>query len=198
MIVKLGSGKEYEVEAVSDTLVNLAKEAVRNEFLAKGEPIDPPTYKVTTAGGGVSEEPHDETTLSTDEERAAWTAYIEANKRLEIAVNQRTMKVWLMGLKVELPEDKKWIETQEWLGITVPENPIDRRYHYVTTEILKSPDDLFTTLNAIMKESYRGMVKPEDLDAAIETFRDKLQGQAAVKFAPKEGPLVAQSKTEHP
>jgi hypothetical protein len=194
--VTLSDGRKYQVTAVSDTLVNMVKEAVRKEFEAKGEQTLPPTYTVIGAGEVSHQEPHDETTLETDEDRAAWKNYQDTLARLTVETNNRVMKVWMTGLRIDLPEDDNWLQVQKWFGVNVPENPMDLRYHYITTEILRSPEDLFTVLNDIMKESYKGMVKEDDLEAAINSFRDNLQGKASKQFHASQKPLETHGETE--
>ena len=194
--VTLSDGRKYQIAAVSDTLVNMVKEAVRKEFEAKGEPILPPTYTIIGAGEVTHQEPHDETTLETDEDRAAWKDYQNALARLTVETNNRVMKVWMTGLRVDLPEDESWLQAQKWLGVEIPKEPMDLRYHYITTEVLRSPEDLFAVLNEIMKESYKGMVKEGDLDDAIASFRDNLQGKATDSFHATQKPLETHGEVE--
>jgi hypothetical protein len=195
------NGKEYEIAPVSDVLINLVKEAVKREFIERGEPINPPTYEIETAGGGKSIEAHDETTLSTDDDRKAWAAHIEAVQRLTIEVNNRTNKAWLSGIVFDIPEDENWKAHQKFLGVRIPDDPEEMRWHYLTTEILKSTDDYMTALSQIMKESYRGVVKEDDIDAAIGSFRNQLQGQVTNGFAARQVTLGNQkskiSRTKH-
>lgn len=176
-IVELSNGAMVEVQAVSDTLIGMAQEAVRRRFIEAGEPINPPTYTVEHPGGATSQEPHDETTLETDEDRAAWAKHQEALTRLAAAQSEAQMKVWFSGLVFEMPADDAWIELQRWMGVEVPDEGLERRYHYIVTELVKTPEDMFRVLEAITAVSYEGAITEDDLSSAIRSFRDQLQAK---------------------
>lgn len=178
--VELSDGTVVEVTAVSDTLIGMAQEAVRRRFVEAGEPITPPTYTVEHPGGATSQEPHDETTLETDADRAAWAAHKDALARLATAQSEAQMKVWFSGLVFEMPADDTWIERQRWMGVDVPEGALEQRYHYVITELVKTPEDMFRVLEAITAVSYEGAITEDDLSSAIRSFRNQLQAKPAV------------------
>ena len=137
-------GIELHLTSVSDTLINKYRLKIYKEFLERGEPVDPPKYKVITAGGGVEEHEHTEATLEvtpeeikllegvseeeaqklavqrTEENKAAWQKHLEARKRLEEEQNMAYTKAMLiMGVKFDMPEDDSWEEAHRFVRTTI-------------------------------------------------------------------------------
>ena len=105
------------------------------------ETITPPTYTVSIAGGEESEElDHDETTLDTDEDKAAWADYQE---RLGTAIqeyNEQTAKTLItFGIDMDPPDDG-WQADFEFCGIPVPEG-LERKVFYFQRVLLTDPVD---------------------------------------------------------
>jgi hypothetical protein len=192
------NGMQVPLLAVSDTYLAAAKAHATADFRARGELIEPPTYEVKLAGGTVENFPHDETTLEvkvaadaadpvvaaleadrqTAANRAAWKAHKDAVERLERAGSAASTRAMLeMGIELELPEDDAWLKRQRRAHIEIPEDPDDRRYHWLTSEVLVSFDDLMNAIQGITELTYKGAVKEEDIAAAMDTFRGQLQGQ---------------------
>lgn len=177
--ITLSNGKDYQVQPISETLVNLAKDAIRRKFIERGEPVAPPTYTVTLAGGATEDIPHDEKSLETDQDKMLWKLHQDALTRLEEEQNMAAMKVWMSGLVFDMPETDDWKNMQQWLGVVIPTEPMELRYHYLKTEVLKTPGDLLVLLDAVMKLSYAGVVSEADLDAALSSFRNNLRRDTA-------------------
>lgn len=181
----LSNGQTYKVKPVAETLVNLARDGVRKKFIDAGEPVNPPTYTAQIAGGVTETLYHDETTLSSDADKAAWKAHKDALARLDAAQNVAVMKAWFTGIDFELPEDTSWMSMQKWLGIDIPTDTMELRYHYLTTEIFKTANDLLEFFATVNKLSYAGVVSEADLDAAINSFRDNLRVNTSAVVANK-------------
>lgn len=190
--VKLSTGSTYTVQPVSETTINLVRAAVKRRLEAEGVPLSPPVYTITTLGG-TETAAHDETTLQTEEDKRAWTNYQLGLKRLAKEQDEAQMKVWLMALDFDMPEDDGWKAKQRFLGIEIPEDPMELRYHYLTTEILRTAEDLLTVIGGVTKASYHGVIQEEDLDAALNSFRHTLQGRPARKQKDKAGAVEPQS-----
>jgi len=194
------NGMEVPLLAVSETYIAAARAHVTAEFRERGEAILPPTYEVKLAGGTIENFPHDETTLEVHPEpdaadpvaaaaeadsqtatnRAAWAAHKAATKRLEQAVSAAGTRAMLeLGIGLELPADETWIARQRRAHVEIPEDPDDRRYHWITSEVLVSFDDLMTAIQVITEVTYKGALKEEDIAAAMDTFRGNLQEQGA-------------------
>jgi len=205
------NGLVIPVRAVSYTLVDMAKAAIEKEWRARGEPLDPPMYTVTTVAGLDEVFAHDATTLDVTPKQtglddpaeaeevavarstanwAAWKAYQDARARLLAAQNAKGMRIWLRGLEVE--ETEGWAERQAEIGVEVPTDPLERRYHYLMTEVLVTPEDLFQAIQKLTALSYRGMVKEEDIASAVSSFRDSLQRKAPRGPADRERTVAVQ------
>lgn len=176
--VTLASGK-YAIKPVSEQMQALIRSAVEKEFKEKGELLERPTYEVDILGGGKKTELHDETTVQTDEEKAALKAFENARAKLETEQNNRVQKAILMGLDVKLPEDESWITEQRFLGVVVPEDPVERRYHYITTVVATTLDDFMEIMREHTKALYGSAIKNEDVDALIAGFLSSIQGKTS-------------------
>lgn len=129
-------------------------------------PPQPPTYEVPTATGAKEIHAHshriekvpeldaegketgkfierEETTLETDEDRAVWADYLR-RRRDNAAAHQRAISrlILLRGIDFAMPTDDTWVRTQELVGMTVPEDPLERRLHYAETEIVGNAQDM--------------------------------------------------------
>lgn len=141
-----------------------------------------PTYEAKTAAGEIEIHPHNETTLETDEEWTMWREYQEAKSKAADSMNDAIWRaVKLKAIRVEVPGDNGWIEDQKALGLTVPEEPRERRLHYIQTEVIGGVRDIIR-ITAIANGA--------DLDegalaAAEDSFRRAMVGQMAGAFTPE-------------
>lgn len=191
LVVTLEDGTEFTVSPVSQTLITMAAQAVHNEYAERGEKITPPTYTVKTATGE-SEEVHDATTIETDEDRKAWGEYQETLKRMKAEMDERTMMAWLTGVNIDVPEDGEWRERQEFLGVEIPEKPMQLKYHYLTTEVLTTPDDLIETLGALAKVTAATTVDPKEIDQAMDSFRSEIRRNSNLRVDDTEEQVAVQ------
>lgn len=136
-----------------------------------------PYYEAETAFGTIEKYYHDPTTLETEDELHAWKVYVVGKRVAEEELTQKANKA-VLSKGVVIPEEviekqfPIWEEEQKWLGIDVPSHPLDRKYHFLTTEIIKSPNDIVNVLERIMR--LIGMTE-EDLQAAEDQFRDSME-----------------------
>jgi hypothetical protein len=173
---------------------------LRDKVIAGVEWPEVPTYKAETASGVIEEHAHNETTLETDEDKAAWREYLIATARAQAESNERVaMLLFGRGIdysQVELPRDSSWIAEQEELGVEVPKDPVKCRRHYVETELLASNDELKMLTLRLMamsgadeeiirlaEASFRGEVEgppagePEDLEGTVELWNGVPEGE---------------------
>lgn len=171
-IITTTSGIELVIRPVSITVMEGFNSRVRKELEEKGEAVAIPTYELPTAGGGVEVLEHNETTLETDEDKKAWQEYIEYEQKISALATERTNNyVLLEGIDIELPEDESWVMKQvEYYGMEVPDNPVERKKHWLTTEILKTPADLVNVFSKILRLSYDGLAE-EDIESAEDSFK---------------------------
>ncbi len=191
-------GREIEIQPVSDTLIGMALANIEKEWRARGEPLDAPTYTVPIAGGADFETyPHDERSAAqtSPEVLAQFRAYEDANARLDAEKEQRRLKILLHGLKFEILDDG-WEGMQKLLGVEIPTDPEERWFHYLTTEVLVTPDDLLRAIELVTKASYAGAVDEDAISAAMDNFRGQLRENSAKAFANRTGAVVAQPETK--
>jgi hypothetical protein len=188
------AGLELPIQPVSRQLIDKAVARVEKRYRERGEPLDLPTYEVAILGGkSTQREPLDEKSLEAGDEaetarrKTAWAAYQDATGRLAAEKDYLGQKLWLcLGIPVEAPENG-WREVQEMLGVEIPvdtpEAPFELKYHWLTTEILKTPDDFLSAITGVTRLSNAGAINEEDYAAAVKSFRDSLQGIAKRELA---------------
>lgn len=160
--------------------IPLLLDEIRRSHEARVKPV--PTYTITTAAGDTETHPHNETTLQTAEERAAWAEYVESRDTAGDKLNDAIwLAVRLKAIKVELPKDNTWIAEQARMGMAVPEDPIDRRLHYIQTEVIGGVRDI-VRLTAIANGAD---LDEEALSAAEDSFRRAMAGEVARAFGPQ-------------
>lgn len=148
--------------------------SIRAEWAEVGRTPDPPTYEAELAGGGKETHEHNETTLVTDEDRAAWEKHLAEAEAFQRELMDRSMKtLFIRGVQTPPLEDgSEWMLEQAFMGSRVPINKLERRYFYVRTEIINSPAEgkrlmeAITALSGISREAMR---------AATETFPGEVE-----------------------
>ncbi len=150
---------------------------------------EPPTYEVKTAAGPVEKHAHNETTLETDEDKAAWADYQARLKAARDKFNSALMRlVMLRGIKADLPEGNAWIEEQEFIGLSVPEEPHERKIYWLETEVLANEADYMAAVSGVMEASG---VPEEVISEAQASFRGPLgTNQTGGPATPKNGKVV--------
>ena len=130
---------------------------------------DPPTYEVKSVTGVTETHYHDETTLETDDDRAAWAAYIAARDAELVEANRAFMRlVFLRGVECAMPGDDTWEREQALMGIDVPIDAIEKRLHYLETEVVATVQDADVIVRGVLEASG---VPQEALAQAEDTFR---------------------------
>lgn len=162
--------------AYSDSKISLALAAIEKKFRAAGEPLDPPTYTIETAAGSTETHPLDEAAAKTDEEKEKLAAHQDALARLQSAQVQKKMRLLLRGIVWE--EKPEWEEEHKTvLEIDVPPDGEERWFHFLTTEVLKTPADFVNAIEVMTALTYQGGINPDELHAVMNSFRDYLQGR---------------------
>jgi hypothetical protein len=199
LVFYTSAGLEVEFEPVSPIVLEESEAGLLSEYKERGEPIDIPTYTVETAGGGSQVFEHDEKSLQTDEDKAKWKAYVDANQRLLAEQSQLRLEIVLSSLKIQLPEDNTWERKFKKWHVKVPEDPDEKLMFYIQREILKTPEDLFTAMTQVISTSMKGTVSEEAIEAASKSFRDSIQ-KALVEagLEPGTDSAGAEDSTEQP
>lgn len=152
-----------------------------------------PTYTATTAGGDVEVHDHDEKTLVTDEDKAAWAAWKAEMARLSADYAEKANRTWVMlGTDIDVP-DGDWIKLHEFCGLTVPADPLERRWYYITTVLFSDDKELARLITEIARISNPGPTA-EEVEAAKASFRRKVERETAGGPADQKGQVVKQPK----
>lgn len=170
-------GLEVALRPVSQTQIQRINATVETQWRKRGEPVDPPTYTITTATGATETHAHDADSLTTDEERAAWEAYQTARAEMEAEQRLRVTKFLLLNGIVGCEPTEEWAEEQAYWGLEVPADPRERRLEYIQAEVLKTAQDTMDVIQEIMRLSMAGA--PKEAVAAVEAyFRHQVEGAA--------------------
>lgn len=162
-------GLTFELKPFPPLQAPLAEQAARKRAAEQfGEPVKP-RYQVEETGEWFD---HDETTLTTDEHRAEWDKYQATIKKTNEYVGDQMMRFFLFyGVNVNPDHDQEWETRQRHFGIEIPADPIDRKIHYIQTELVFSGSDIQEISTYLM--TLAG-VKEEMIEAATNSFRDSV------------------------
>lgn len=170
------TGISLMLQAIPSMLLDSIAPNMREEWTEKGIALPVcPQYEAKLAGGGVEYHDHDETTLTNDEERAAWAAYKAAESKWATQLNERTMNAILAKgviLSADMTDNAPWIQEQLELGFKIPKSPLARRLYYIKNEAVGNPIDLYEIMRGVMQLTG---VPAERMAAAEESFRSQLE-----------------------
>lgn len=193
-------GLEIEILPVSDTLIGMALGALEKQWIAEGKLPPRPTYEVTVAGGAVEVHPHDEKSAAVTgpEALAALRAHDEAKKALDAAKEEKRVKLLLRGLNIIIPESG-WQDVHRMIGVEVPDpvaDPDGYWWHYISTEVLVTPDDLLRAIEAVTKASYAGVIDEDAVAAAMDNFRRSLREASTKAASDRAGEVESQPEAK--
>jgi hypothetical protein len=153
------NGTELELRPVSDFLITKVRAQVQAEFEKEhGAMPERPTYEIKCGGGPFGNwtetRTHTEKTIldGTEEEKALWARYIELRRELNGLVWTRTARVYLLDGMPDPPENG-WVEKQERRGLEIPEDPDERKMHWIETEVVVSNQELIWLVKLIQGQS---------------------------------------------
>ena len=193
--IRTVDGQDVDLMPVAQASIEQVRLGVLREFEKRGVQLTIPTYLVKTVAGDTQEFPHDEKTIKDApvDDVAKWNAYHKTQSELERATNERVTRFMLYrGVKVDTAMMELALQEQAFFGIVAPPGEIDRKLHYITTELLKTPADIMAAVQGIMVLSMSG-VSEDTLRAVEESFRramEKAGRGAAAGTADTEGPMV--------
>lgn len=123
------------------------------------------------------------------EHAEAWEAYQKERDASEAVLNEKLLNaITLKAVVVDLPHDDTWAEEQEFLGLDVPDSPLERRVHYVKTEVIGGAKDVIR----LMALAAGSDVSEEVLAQAVDSFRDYLQGNVTQGLANPGGSVAGE------
>lgn len=112
------------------------------QYEKENPPVERPTYRTETAGGGFEILPHDETTVQTDEEKAAWEAYAGHERGRDNFVNTKILDVLIVeNLDVDPATDKAWLAKKTYFKVDLPHNDIELKLFYVKEHLVFNEED---------------------------------------------------------
>lgn len=167
------SGKQIRLSLFPPLQMQMMQDAAGKEAAKLyGEAVRP-TY--TTSADEVM--PHDESTLETDEDRAAWAKYQGILNKHTMHVGEKTMRfVLFYGVDMNPDDDPDWQARQQFFGIEIPDDPIGRKIHYIQTEFIYTRADIEEIMYRIAEMSG---VRREVIDASAATFSDSTRDNGA-------------------
>ena len=174
------TGKTVKLVAVPYYKIQAMVNSIENEMRAEGKPLDVPTYEIELPGGGKQEHAYyyevDEktgqinTNIETEEEQAIWDAYIAAQLELQKRSAYPTLRFCLRhGVVVDMEADQEWEADQRFDGIAIPDDPREKYFHYILTEIITTPAEQKEVSEIIMVASMSGDAETEQ--AVKDLFR---------------------------
>lgn len=168
------TGEKLHLRPVSLVAQATLRAKLEAEYKSAGRRLAPPTYRVATATGTVEEYPHDESTLETEADKAAWAEYKKTQEEFTAEFTERFVKL-LLWQGVEIPDAPPgWFETWERLGFSFSQDPVERQLEFLQFEYLRTAEDVSLCIKQIMELSVRG--NPAAQRALGEFFRLTLPG----------------------
>lgn len=127
MIYTTPSGQELTLRPVGRRYVQ--------QILSKPETPKKPTYEAVTVSGHIEIHEHDEKSLETDEEKAAWLDYEIAQKDVtNEKLTNLTMFLLLEGVADDPPPLKEWsVDLERW-NLEVPDDPEELKVFWLENE----------------------------------------------------------------
>lgn len=173
------AGVIIPIQPISLLDLQLAKNAIKEQFKEEGKPIDPPTYEIFLEFENKNVyEPHTEATIQegTEEEKEAWQKHFEAAEEMSREILDRTALITSEGIIFDLPEDDSWIKRRKkLLNEDVPEDEDEKRLYYINNVLLKTQADRENLTLEIHLLSMTGASSE-----AIEAYEEWFRGEVAI------------------
>lgn len=172
------AGKVLKIQSIPPLLIDEVR--LRAQQAIEVPPI--PTYEVELADGSKLNYEHDAQSildsLTSDEDRKLWTSRQEKLREQTAYSSNKVLELFLAkGVILDSEElEGDWREIQEFFGVEIPTGKIALHLHYLKTEILRSTEDIYGVMEAVMKSSG---IDPVILEAAKRSFRRNLRFQAS-------------------
>jgi len=169
-------GVEIPIGPVNMLQMRESLAGAEKQFRKDKKRLDPPKYLIKSEAGDTWADYDAEAIKEgTEEEKAQWEQYIKDTEELN-ALQAHLSNTYLMGDGVKCnPANDEWEKRQVRRFIEIPTDPDKKKVHWVTTELLKTPEDIFRLIGEITVLSSSGI--PEEKIAALrDTFRDSVLG----------------------
>lgn len=174
-IVITSRGVDVECLPVADAL-----DAQEENIRANIEWPEKPTRVITDVAGSEMVEPlskeYLESGQATEEQEEAWDEYQVARAGAQAEFDARLDEgrvrlIAVKGVRWNEKLERDWAEDHDFLGMTVPEDPRERKLHFFRSEVLGNIGDLYTILLGIYRASG---YDEEVLDLMEASFRSEM------------------------
>jgi hypothetical protein len=163
-------GKQVKVTPMSLLLGEMAKNSVANP----DAPVQ--AFEVDIEGQPPVHYPmRDIQDARNEHERRAWLLYEQRQAEANKEKGDRWINALLIGAVIDhmvMPEDNRWERRQKLVYIEIPDDPDEKRLHYLLTEVLTTPDDLTGLITKIVEISG---VDEEVVESVEDSFRRSLR-----------------------
>lgn len=133
----------------------------------------------------------EDTSLESPEDWAAWRAYQNELARVQREYGEKFLKtVLLRGLNVEMPTDDAWVREQEFMGYTVPTEPLQRKLYWLETEVFSTKEEIEDATTRVLRASG---TREEVISAMEASFRGDV-GRRATERTPETNSNGAHSR----
>lgn len=133
-------GVQVWVGPMPPMLPQLAEAAIATEWEEKGKPLPvKPTYETTNVAGDKETHEHDEKSLTTDEEKAAWAAWLKLRQAFDNAVVNLTFEECVRNC-LRFDVDPSW--PSRYKRLRPPADPVDLKDFYARAAVIGSREDV--------------------------------------------------------
>ena len=168
--------------------LRLFSPVLRDKVRQSVEFPEPPVYEAKTAGGGTEKHVYTEDMIETDVEREMWRQYQGRRLAVDLQLYDRLGKLALIrGTEIDVPDG--WEQEQAFFGIEIPEDPLERKLHYLETEAVESNDDLRDLILAVLQ--YQNTTEEERAIAAV-SFPDSVERDTTGGIESKQGAMESE------
>lgn len=137
-----GTGATFTIRPIPPYTIEHYRLSFQQQFDDTNPPIERPTYRVETAGGGFEVHPHDEATIETPEERAAFDAWTEYNDQRNAFVNTKILDVMIVeGVDADPAADPAWLKRKKFFSTKLPDDEIELKLFYVREHLVLDQTD---------------------------------------------------------
>ncbi len=177
--ITFNTGYTLEFRPISRVKIAKITLSVQKEFEDRNEPLEPPTYftvQPTPEHPDGITEPHNETTLETEEDKEKWGQHKDAEDRLQAEQALRVNKyILIKGIVTKIVPSQEWLDEEKELGTVLPENEKDLQLEYLYDEILVSIRNIGEALAKPLMLGLEGAVSDLEVSAIEDTFRGDLE-----------------------
>lgn len=162
-------GKSFPVVGLSPMEIERIRKVTLDKYIAAGRRVTAPTYETVTVDGTKQIFDHNENTIETAEDRAAFEDYKKTLAELDLEANIKLTRAAMMAVDADPKSDSRWLARMKNLEIPIPSEEFELLTLYVETNVLKSVEDIAGLMTAVLYAG--GTVDEVGIAAADAAFR---------------------------